>query len=146
MNCTKHPEKEAQGNCVYCGKSYCADCLVDVDGRNYCRDHVSKAMNAPTPVNSASGMPTINIVNTNTSTANASGGYGGFGYIHKSKNTTLLLCFFLGVFGVHRFYVGKSGSGILYLLTMGLFGFGALFDFIMILIGGFKDKAGQKLV
>lgn len=143
MNCKKHPEKAAEGTCVYCGKSFCADCLVDVDGRNYCRDHVSKAMNAQTPAYSANSMPTINIVNTNTATATAS---GGIGYIHKKKITALLLCFFLGFLGVHRFYVGKSGTGILYLLTFGLGGIGVLIDFIIILLGGFKDKAGQPLV
>ncbi len=147
MICTKHPEKEAEGTCVYCGKSFCADCLVDVDGRNYCRDHVSKAMNTPAaPVYQAAPPPTINIVNTNTNTNTATASGGGFGYIHKKKFTALLLCFFLGFFGVHRFYVGKSGTGILYLLTAGLFGIGVLIDFIIILIGGFRDKAGQPLV
>jgi TM2 domain-containing membrane protein YozV len=40
----------------------------------------------------------------------------------------LLLTFF-GVFGVHRFYIGKWGTGLLYLLTLGLVGFGILYDF-----------------
>ena len=143
MNCTKHPEREAQGTCVYCGKAYCADCLVDVDGRNFCRDHVNKAMVVQPPVYNASAIPAINIVNTNTATAHSS---GGMNYIHKSKITALLLCLFLGFLGIHRFYVGKSGTGILYLLTMGFGGIGVLIDFILILIGSFRDKAGQPLV
>jgi len=55
---------------------------------------------------------------------------------------TLLLCFFLGVFGVHRFYVGKIGTGILSLLTFGGLGVWATIDFVMIAIGSFKDSQG----
>lgn len=60
----------------------------------------------------------------------------------KSKGTTAVLCFFLGAFGIHRFYVGKVGTGILWLLTLGLGGIGVLVDFIMILCGSFKDCYG----
>ncbi|GGH95654.1 NINE protein [Pseudomonas fluvialis] len=56
-----------------------------------------------------------------------------------------LLCFFLGCFGAHRFYVGKIGTGILQLLTLGGLGIWALIDWIMIIIGAFTDKQGQKL-
>ncbi|MCX6842518.1 MAG: TM2 domain-containing protein [candidate division WOR-3 bacterium] len=67
------------------------------------------------------------------------------GVSSKSKITALLLCIFFGWLGVHRFYVGKVGSGIVWLLTVGVFGIGVLIDIIMIAIGKFKDKQGNLL-
>ena len=55
---------------------------------------------------------------------------------------TLLLCFFLGSLGVHRFYVGKVGTGILMLITLGGLGIWTLVDFVIIATGNFKDKEG----
>ncbi len=56
-----------------------------------------------------------------------------------------LLCFFLGGFGAHRFYVGKVGTALLMIITFGGLGIWLLIDFIMILTGGFKDKEGRDL-
>lgn len=65
----------------------------------------------------------------------------------SSKNwmLALMLCIFLGVFGVHRFYVGKVGTGILYFFTCGLFGVGWIIDIIMIATGCFKDQSNLPL-
>ena len=52
---------------------------------------------------------------------------------------TVMLCFFLGALGVHRFYVGKIGTGIVQLLTFGGLVIWALVDFIMVVTGNFKD-------
>jgi TM2 domain-containing membrane protein YozV len=60
--------------------------------------------------------------------------------------TTLLLCLFLGTVGAHRFYVGKIGSGIGQLLTMGGCGIWTLIDLIMILTGKFTDANNQPLL
>lgn len=56
-----------------------------------------------------------------------------------------LLCFFLGMFGAHRFYVGKIGTAILQILTLGGLGIWVLIDLIMIIVGAFTDKDGNKL-
>lgn len=56
-----------------------------------------------------------------------------------------LLCFFLGVFGVHRFYAGKIGTGILELITFGGFGIWWLVDIILLVTGSFTDGSGQKI-
>ena len=63
----------------------------------------------------------------------------------KSKWITFFLCLFLGWFGIHRFYVGKVGTGILYIFTGGLFMIGWIVDLIMILVGSFTDKGGHFL-
>ena len=63
----------------------------------------------------------------------------------SSRLAATLLCFFLGVFGVHRFYVGKVGTGILQLVTIGGLGIWTLIDFIMVLAGAFSDKQGRKV-
>ena len=48
----------------------------------------------------------------------------------KSKTVTLLLCFFFGYLGIHRFYLNQTALGVIYLLTGGLFGIGWIVDFI----------------
>jgi TM2 domain-containing membrane protein YozV len=68
------------------------------------------------------------------------------GYQPKRNLTALLLCFFFGLFGVHRFYVGKIGTGILMIFTGGGFLIWLLIDFIMICCNKFTDKHGYKLV
>ena len=63
----------------------------------------------------------------------------------KSKSTTFLLCYFFGVLGVHRFYLGKLLTGILMLLTVGGFVIWWLVDLYRIITGRFKDKQGNVL-
>ena len=64
----------------------------------------------------------------------------------RSRMAAALMAFFLGWLGVHRFYVGKVGTAILMVLTVGGFGIWATIDLIMILVGAFTDDAGRPLL
>ena len=73
---------------------------------------------------------------------------GGYGYTNespKSKLLALVLAIFLGYWGIHRFYVGKIGTGILYLFTGGLFFIGWIYDILKILSGTFTDGSGLQI-
>jgi len=59
--------------------------------------------------------------------------------------TCLLLCWFLGIFGVHRFYTGHTALGVFQLLTLGGCGIWTLIDFIIIVSGNFKDAQGNTI-
>ena len=63
----------------------------------------------------------------------------------KSKKTALILCACGGFLGLHHFYVGNIGKGLLYMFTAGLFVFGWISDIIKISTGSFKDNAGAPL-
>ncbi len=65
---------------------------------------------------------------------------------HKSRKVALLLCVFGGSLGLHYFYVGRYGKGILYFLTLGLFMFGWLHDIFAILAGKFYDQYKNPLI
>ena len=63
----------------------------------------------------------------------------------KSRAVSLALCIPLGVFGAHRFYVGKIGTGLLMLCTLGGLGLWYLYDLITIASGEFRDGEGRKV-
>tara|TARA_Y100000590_G_scaffold397307_1_gene478758 strand:+ start:1433 stop:1729 length:297 start_codon:yes stop_codon:yes gene_type:complete len=63
----------------------------------------------------------------------------------KEWLVTLLLSFFVGYLGIHRFYTGHTAIGIVQLLTLGGCGIWALIDFIIILVGNYKDSDGRPL-
>lgn len=146
MNCSTHPNQEASGACVYCGKLFCTECLVEVKGRMYCKNDISKLMDEVSATSATKPNIIINNspVNNNNNSNIANAGLGGF-YYYKRKWTAFWLCLLLGWLGAHRFY-GKSGTGVLYLLTFGLFGIGIIIDLVIILCGGFRDKAYQPLI
>lgn len=63
----------------------------------------------------------------------------------KSKGTAYLLFFFciIGLCGFHRFYIGKIGTGVIYLFTFGLFGLGLIYD-LFTLLGQVKNYNNMK--
>lgn len=141
MICSLHPNREAKSNCETCGALFCEGCLVDVKGKFYCKKHVAE------------------LIKNNHQSAHAHQSPHAPRYSHhyhnhynfsdnypyKNRLIALFLCLFLGPIGVHRFYVGKVGTGILYLFTGGLFVIGWLFDILRIVSGEFLDVNGRPL-
>lgn len=113
---------------------YCKNCGKEIERDSAFCPHCGTKVCVQTQ------QPVVNVINNNTNVNTA------FGYIHKKKWTAFWLCLLLGELGIHRFYVGKTFTGILWLCTFGLGGVGWLFDLLVILLGGFKDKAGQPLI
>lgn len=152
MNCTNHPEREADGMCTYCGKPFCKECLVEVKGRMYCKNDLGNVLEEAKQQAATPAVPTINITNSNDSVnsntnTNVNPG-SSIVYPRKSKMVALILCIlgFFGLAGLHRMYVGKVGSGILHLFTYGICAIGTIVDLIAILSGGFKDSYGHPLL
>ena len=113
MKCNNHETRDAVGACVTCGLTYCRECLVELDGVYFCKTHVVDRLKA-------ARTPQLQRV-------------------HKSYLLTLLFCIFFGYLGVHRFYLGRWGSGLLWLFTGGLFGIGWLIDILLCAMGLLKS-------
>lgn len=75
----------------------------------------------------------INNANTNTNTNTNTINAAALGVRTKNKWVAFFLCLFLGYLGVHKFYEGRVGLGIVYLITFGLFGIGWFIDCLVLL-------------
>lgn len=143
---------EPVNHCPHCGAavdvnaSVCPECRQELVKRKYC-PHCGERIDAdciicPKCGKQAGELPQdkqINIVNNNNSSASAaaSASVGVRTAVlgkYCNKWTAFFLCLFLGYFGAHKFYEGRIGMGILYLLTIGLFGIGWIVDIILILM------------
>ena len=114
------PPESPKKFCKYCGERIDIDCVVCPK----CGKQIEALRQDPSQV----------IINNN-----------GSDYPYKSKTVALLLSIFVGGLGIYRFYVGKIGTGIIWLLTAGCLGVGWIIDIIMIAVGSFRDKAGMPL-
>ena len=120
---TTHPMDPRQRTkyCKYCGQIIAEAAVICV----HCGCQVET-------LQQSSQQPIIihnNNVNTNTNVQHAIPPHRRM----RNKWTAFFLCLFLGPFGVHKFYEGRAGMGIVYLLTAGLFGIGWLVDCITLL-------------
>lgn len=112
--------------CQHCGKVIDQDCVVCPN----CGKQVGqiKQEQPQIVINNAN-----NNTNTNKNTNFNRVGGGVYGR-PRDKWVAFLLCLFLGFFGIHKFYEGKIGMGILYIFTFGLFGIGWIVDLIILLL------------
>ena len=106
MKCFNHETRPAEGACVTCGKTFCRDCLVELDGAYFCKEHIiAKIKQKREDENKPP---------------------------KKSKLLALILAMFFGVLGIHRFYLGRHITGFIWLFTGGFFGVGWMVDILLI--------------
>ena len=142
-------------NCAQCGKSYTLDdSLAGKQAKCSCGTEMTVPAPSAAPAPPAAPSPFAEPVPGQLPPAAqmpgspyASPGYApqGGGKSDKQKIPAALLCWFLGALGVHRFYLGYTGIGVIQLLTLGGCGIWTIIDFIMILTGGLKDADGREL-
>jgi len=112
--------------CKYCGAKIPEEAIIcTACGRQV--EEIKSTQSAQ------STQPTIVINNENTNANSNINNVGGVKLRPKNKWVALLLCVFLGFLGAHKFYEGKIGMGIIYILTGGLFLIGVIIDFIVLL-------------
>lgn len=111
--------------CKHCGGSIPEDAVICT----LCGRQVEKMESGSTP------MPQVVINNTNSNVNENANFVGGAYGTPKSKTTAIALCCcgFFGIAGLHKFYEGKTGSGILYLCTVGWCFIGTIIDLIALL-------------
>lgn len=123
MKCSKYPERDAAGVCAYSGKPYCAEELVEVQGKMYAKDNLNHVMaemkerlsgSNPNPMifmNAGGGGGAAATATTVAPSAAPTAPVGT-----KSRGVAVALAWLLGGLGAHKFYLGSPLWGVLYLL------------------------------
>lgn len=122
QNATNMVEENSTKFCKHCGNKIPVAAVICT----HCGCQVEEIKNGEQP------SIVINNANSNTN-ANMNVNASMFGIRMKNKWVAFVLCLLFGYFGVHKFYEGKIGMGILYLVTFGLFGIGWIIDCIVLL-------------
>ena len=135
MNCYYHDNKEVVCACTECGRFICSECKVDINGKAVCKTCIETGV-----------FEANNKYKYDRTNKQGYNNYYSSNLTQKSWLVTLLLCLFVGTLGVHRFYVGKIGTGILQLITFGGFGIWTLVDIILIVCKKFTDANGDLIV
>ncbi|MBP1943282.1 TM2 domain-containing membrane protein YozV [Bacillus luteolus] len=130
ITCYIHSEKSSIGTCVGCGKFICEDCNTELKGKNYCKKCVDSLFDENNKKiekleDNKSNQPMV-FMNAGgggggSSSSSSSSSSSGAGEVRrpvytKSRVTAGVLAILLGGIGIHKFYLGKSGLGILYLV------------------------------
>lgn len=130
MKCDACGAPVENGKCTYCGKTF-----IDIEN----------------PANAGNGKTTVinqyNVINQNNQYRDSREKKNDYMTItsSKSKTVALVLCICFGYFGVHYFYVGRFGRGLVALFTLNYFTIGWIVDILIILSGKFKDNVGAPL-
>ena len=119
----------AQKYCKWCASGVAYDAVICPKCGRQIEELKQAGGNMGMPMNY--GQPQVIINNSNNNVANPYGYVPPYGL--KDKGVALLLSFFFGWFGAHKFYEGKIIMGLIYLFTFGLFGIGNLIDFLVLL-------------
>ena len=142
-------------NCAQCGKSYTLDdSLAGKQAKCSCGTEMTVPAPSPAPLAPVSPfaapatgqLPPAQPMPGQPMPGRAHAGFAGRGgKSDKQKVVAALLCWFLGSFGIHRFYLGHTGIGVIQILTFGGCGIWVLIDLIMILTGSLNDVDGREL-
>ena len=121
MKCSKFPDRDAAGVCAYSGKPYCAEELVEVDGKMYGKENLGKVMADLKEKQRAEPAQPMIFMNAGggggaAASSSSAAGQGAYPIGTKSRGLAVLLAWLLGGLGAHKFYLGQPIWGLIYLV------------------------------